>query len=167
MGKFLSVLLLAGLLLSAPSGSVSADDMRMAVLLIPAGDVLARAYTPDLSAGKERTAGASKGSPEKHWRELASEDEDWHHFDVTFGRSWLFRSFTYKRIPPLADEGEVTGFKARADLNRCGTIESRWPAVNRGIETAAGFFSGSPLLLDREAFAKLSVLYGDPLPVLP
>jgi len=174
MRKLFPVALLFGLVLAlVPARHASADDMQMAVLLIPPGDMLARAYTPNLSGdagtvGKEQRAEAKPAAgSETHWKELLSEDEDSHTFNVIFGKSWLFKSFTYKRIPTATDPEDAAGFKSRADQNRCGTIETRWAPANKGIETAATFFAGSPLLLDRDAFVRMSVLYGEPLPTLP
>ena len=161
---------LFGLLLVLPAGTAMADDMQMAVLLIPPGELLARAYTPNLddpgSAGKEAAVVAEKDEKEGG-RALPEQEEDSYDFNVTFGKSWLFKSFTYKPIPTVTDPYKLSGFKAKADQNRCGTIESKWAPVNDGIETVANFFAGSPLLLRPEYFVHLSILYGEPLPMQP
>jgi hypothetical protein len=140
---------LFGLLLFFPSRNASADDMQMALLLIPPGEMLTRAYTPSL---------LDPGTADKE------EEEDSYDYNVTFRKSWLFKSFTYKRIPTVTDPNKLAGFKAKADQNRYGTIETKWASVNDGIETAANFFAGSPLLLQPDYFVHLSILYGEPLP---
>jgi hypothetical protein len=168
MHKLLPVILLS-LLLLLPAGRSAADDMQTALLLIPPGETLARAYTPNLNDG-EAAAGreAAERTVERNGREkarvLAEEDDDSYDFNVTFGKSWLFKAFRYRPIPTVTDPEKLSGFKAKADQNRCGTIETRWPLINDGIETAANFFAGSPLLLRPDYFVHLSELYGEPLP---
>lgn len=171
MHKLLPVFLLS-LLLLLPAGRSSADDMQMAVLLIPPGEMLARAYTPKLTdpesaAEKDAARKAARRTGTREGRVLAEEEEGSYDFNVTFGKSWLFKAFRYRPIPTVTDPEKLSGFKAKADQNRCGTVETRWPGVNDGIETVANFFAGSPLLLRPDYFVHLSELYGEPLPMQP
>jgi hypothetical protein len=158
-----------GLLLLFPVGNVFADDMQMALLLVPPGEMLARAYTPGL-ADSGVVSGAmvmEEGGSGAQRDEVTEKGDDSFNFNVTFGKSWFFQAFRYKRIPVVTDPNLLAGFEAKAEQNRCGTIETKWPGVNKGIELASNFFAGSPLLLDPEYFVDLSVLYGEDAPIQP
>jgi len=172
MRKLLPVFLLS-LLLLLPAGRAAADGPQTDVLLIPPGEMLAKAYTPTLTGGDaaSRKEAAQKAAERNDAGEAGvlarDEGEGSYDFNMTFGKSWLFKAFRYRAIPTAPDPENLSGFKAKADQNRCGTLETRWPLVNDGIETVANLFAGSPLLLERDYFVQLSELYGEPLPQFP
>jgi len=169
-----SVVVLFGLILAFPVLPASADDLYQDVLFAAPGEMLARAYTPNLpgSGGgesllsgavmmEEPDAAVDDGAAE------TAEPEDAYNFNVQFGKDWLFRAFSYKRFPAVSDFSELSGYQAKADANRCGTVESRWEPVNVGIQTVGNFFAGSPLLWDKYYCVRLSIPFDEPLPIQP
>ncbi len=165
------LVILFGLFLVFPVSAVCADDMYTDVLFAPPGEMLARAYTPNLP-GQGGTESLLAGAvmmedPEGKTgmqREEAAEDEGAYDFNVQFGKDWLFKAFSYKRFPTVWDFSELSGYQAKADAYRCGTVETKWEPVNKGIQAAANFFAGSPLFWDRDYYVRQSLLFDEALP---
>ena len=152
-----ALFILAGLFFLFPICGASADDAAPAYFSFPQGEILARAYPPSLPAGE------TAGLPEEEVLEEETESEDTgpFQFNMKFGDSWLRKAFSYKPFPPVEDYNELSGYKARMDYYRCGAVESKWTPVNYAMDFVADYFAGSVLLMQREYFVNLSILYGD------
>jgi hypothetical protein len=165
------LVILFGLFLVFPVCAATADDMYSDVLFAPPGEMLARAYTPTLP-GQGGTQALLAGAVLMEDSEAEAgvqmqeklEGEEAYDFNVQFGKDWLFKAFSYKKFPTVWDFSELSGYQAKADAYRCGTVETRWNSVNTGIETVANFFAGSPLLWDSDYFVRQSILFDEALP---